>query len=181
MPSFKLWTIYFIECYKEAGATWHPSWEKQRRKLHRYCLRTFWSCKTSKARNSEVWDIICLMTSSILCGQLAIPLLTGTSLCLGVFTSKFCWLPQMALGAEPFHFANDSSSTCCAVCWLCVYSSPCVIKQAGRTSAKSLEIVYLLFYLNFLVMFSVCVQERFDTEAEVIIAWRWNRLLGWLA
>lgn len=34
---------------------------------------------------------------------------------------------------------------------------------------RSLEITLLLFYMNFLVIFSVCVHERFDGKAGVII------------
>lgn len=76
----------------------------------------------------------------------------------------------MAVTVVPFPFftlTNDPTprGMLCCVLDVCPVKSPC--QKSGWQDG--LGATLLLFYLNFLVIFSISVQERFDEKAKAII------------
>lgn len=88
----------------------------------------------------------------------------------------------MAVTVVPFPFftlTNDPTpmyAVCCVLCagcvgMLCCVLDVCPVKSPCQKSGwqDGLGATLLLFYLNFLVIFSISVQERFDEKAKAII------------
>lgn len=70
-----------------------------------------------------------------------------------------------------FNLTNDPPPWCMLCCVLVVHLVKSPYHKTGWQdgAARGLEITVLLFHLNFLVIFSVGVQERFDGKAKAIV------------